>query len=234
MDYKTTRIKYSGLLNPFQLGYSARNGITYKQRFRISKTFTRDKQIRFRPEIGYVFKRKQIFFKVGGDWEYSPQKRGILSVEVGNSNESYSSEITQKINEELKDSTFNFDDLNLEYFKHYYAEIKNSIELFNGFQLTTGISYHRRIPSKKKVAIDPGDDVEEILSQNYNDFTPTLGFSYTCLLYTSFRGCANTSIFDAKAGISLDSNFAKIVSWYDNEWGYSNKVCEMARVIAGK
>ena len=76
-----------------------------------------------------------------------------------------SSEITQKINEELKDSTFNFDDLNLEYFKHYYAEIKNSIELFNGFQLTTGISYHRRIPSKKKVAIDPGDDVEEILSQ---------------------------------------------------------------------
>ena len=65
MDYKTTRIKYSGLLNPFQLGYSARNGITYKQRFRISKTFTRDKQIRFRPEIGYVFKRKQIFFKVG-------------------------------------------------------------------------------------------------------------------------------------------------------------------------
>ena len=161
------------------MGYSARNGITYKQRFRISKTFTRDKQIRFRPEIGYVFKRKQIFFKVGGDWEYSPQKRGILSVEVGNSNESYSSEITQKINEELKDSTFNFDDLNLEYFKHYYAEIKNSIELFNGFQLTTGISYHRRIPSKKKVAIDPGDDVEEILSQNYNDFTPTLGFSYT-------------------------------------------------------
>ena len=97
MDYKTTRIKYSGLLNPFQLGYSARNGITYKQRFRISKTFTRDKQIRFRPEIGYVFKRKQIFFKVGGDWEYSPQKRGILSVEVGNSNESYSSETEGKM-----------------------------------------------------------------------------------------------------------------------------------------
>ena len=49
---------------------------------------------------------------------------------------------------------------------------------------------------------------------------------------TDFRGCANTSIFDAKAGISLDANFAKVVSWYDNEWGYSNKVLEMARVIA--
>lgn len=204
MDYKTTRIKYSGFLNPFQLGYSARNGITYKQRFRISKTFARDKQIRFRPEIGYVFKRKQIFFKVGGDWEYSPQKRGILSVEVGNSNESYSSEITQKINEELKDSTFNFDDLNLEYFKHYYAEIKNSIELFNGFQLTTGITYHRRIPSKKRVEIDPGDDVEEILSQNYNDFTPTLGFSYPPRQYYRMDGYRKEYVYSYYPTISIE------------------------------
>ena len=61
-----------------------------------------------------------------------------------------------------------------------------------------------------------------------------LGYPEDAVVSTDFRGCANTSIFDAKAGISLDSNFAKIVSWYDNEWGYSNKVCEMARVIAGK
>jgi glyceraldehyde 3-phosphate dehydrogenase len=40
-----------------------------------------------------------------------------------------------------------------------------------------------------------------------------------------------TSIFDAEAGIMLDSNFVKLVSWYDNEWGYSNKVLEMAKVI---
>ena len=98
MDYKSTRIKYSGLLNPFQLGYSARNGITYKQQFRISKTFDRDKQLRLHPEIGFVFKRKQIFFKLRGDWEYLPQRRGALSIEVGNGNESYSSDITDQIN----------------------------------------------------------------------------------------------------------------------------------------
>ena len=61
-----------------------------------------------------------------------------------------------------------------------------------------------------------------------------LGYTEDAVVSTDFRGCANTSIFDAKAGISLDSNFAKVVSWYDNEWGYSNKVCEMARVIAAK
>ncbi len=59
-----------------------------------------------------------------------------------------------------------------------------------------------------------------------------LGYTADDVVSTDFRGCALTSIYDSKAGISLDSNFAKVVSWYDNEWGYSNKVIEMARVIA--
>ncbi|OJF76110.1 MAG: type I glyceraldehyde-3-phosphate dehydrogenase [Treponema sp. CETP13] len=52
------------------------------------------------------------------------------------------------------------------------------------------------------------------------------------LVSTDFRDEPCTSIFDAKAGLSLDDTFAKLLSWYDNEWGYSNKVCEMCRVVA--
>ncbi len=58
-----------------------------------------------------------------------------------------------------------------------------------------------------------------------------LGYTEDCVVSTDFRNCACTSIFDAKAGIQLDPTFVKVCSWYDNEWGYSNKVCEMARVI---
>ena len=65
-----------------------------------------------------------------------------------------------------------------------------------------------------------------------NELKGILGYTEDAVVSTDFRGCANTSIFDANAGISLDANFAKVVSWYDNEWGYSNKVLEMARVIA--
>jgi glyceraldehyde 3-phosphate dehydrogenase len=50
---------------------------------------------------------------------------------------------------------------------------------------------------------------------------------------TDFRGESCTSVFDAEAGIALDSTFVKVVAWYDNEWGYSCKVLEMARVIMG-
>ena len=49
---------------------------------------------------------------------------------------------------------------------------------------------------------------------------------------TDFVGESHTCVFDAEAGIALDSTFVKLVAWYDNEWGYSNKVLEMARVIA--
>lgn len=179
MDYKTTRLKYSGIFNPFQLGYSGHNGITYRQRLRISKTFDKDRQLRFQPDVGFVFRRKEIFFTVTGEWEYKPEKKGTLSLTFGNGNQSYSSAIMKEINEQLKDSTFNFDDLNLEYFKHYYVEARNNIELFNGFQLWTGISYHRRIPVKNRTEIDPGDEVEDIINENYHDFTPVIGFSYT-------------------------------------------------------
>ena len=59
-----------------------------------------------------------------------------------------------------------------------------------------------------------------------------LGYTDEAVVSTDFRGDARTSIFDAKAGIQLDKTFVKVCSWYDNEWGYSNKVLEMARVIA--
>ena len=58
-----------------------------------------------------------------------------------------------------------------------------------------------------------------------------LGYTDEAVVSTDFRNDARTSIFDVKAGIQLDPTFVKVCAWYDNEWGYSNKVCEMARVI---
>ena len=59
-----------------------------------------------------------------------------------------------------------------------------------------------------------------------------LAYTEESVVSTDFRGESCTSVFDAKAGIAIDDTFVKLVSWYDNEWGYSNKVCEMVRVVA--
>ncbi len=59
-----------------------------------------------------------------------------------------------------------------------------------------------------------------------------LGYTTDKVVATDFRGETCTSVFDADAGIALDKTFIKVVSWYDNEWGYSNKCLEMVRVVA--
>lgn len=59
-----------------------------------------------------------------------------------------------------------------------------------------------------------------------------LGYTEDAVVSSDFLGDARTSIFDAKAGIQLTPTFVKVVSWYDNEWGYSNKVLDLVAYMA--
>lgn len=61
-----------------------------------------------------------------------------------------------------------------------------------------------------------------------------LGYTDDEVVSTDFIGDTHSSIFDAKAGISLNDNFVKLVSWYDNEYGYSNRVVDLIRYIANR
>src|SRR5665811_1111222 len=72
----------------------------------------------------------------------------------------------------------------------------------------------------------------EMKAQSEGAMKGVLAYTEDKVVSTDFRGESCTSVFDAGAGIALDSTFVKVVSWYDNEWGYSCKVLEMARVIA--
>jgi glyceraldehyde 3-phosphate dehydrogenase len=74
----------------------------------------------------------------------------------------------------------------------------------------------------------------EMKAQSQGALKGVLGYTEDKVVATDFRGDARTSIFDAEAGIAVDPTFVKVVSWYDNEWGYSNKVLEMVRVVAKK
>ena len=60
------------------------------------------------------------------------------------------------------------------------------------------------------------------------EYKGIIGYTEDQVVSTDFQGDARTSIFDAGAGIGLTSTFFKLVSWYDNEWGYSNKLVELA------
>ncbi|MES2884556.1 MAG: type I glyceraldehyde-3-phosphate dehydrogenase [Pseudomonadota bacterium] len=106
----------------------------------------------------------------------------------------------------------------------------------------TGMSF--RVPTSDVSVVDLTAELEkpasfeeikaEIKAQSEGALKGILGYTEDKVVATDFRGDARTSIFDADASIVLDSTFVKLVSWYDNEWGYSNKCLEMVRVIAGK
>ena len=106
----------------------------------------------------------------------------------------------------------------------------------------TGMSF--RVPTSDVSVVDLTAELEkpatfdeikaELKVQSEGALKGILGYTEDKVVATDFRGDARTSIFDADASIALDGTFVKLVSWYDNEWGYSNKCLEMVRVIAGK
>ena len=74
----------------------------------------------------------------------------------------------------------------------------------------------------------------EVKRASENELKGILGYTEDAVVSSDFIGDARTSIFDADAGIALNGNFMKLVSWYDNEWGYSNKVVELIKYMATK
>ena len=105
----------------------------------------------------------------------------------------------------------------------------------------TGMSF--RVPTSNvsvvdlTVELDKGASYEEICAemkaQSEGALKGILGYTEEMVVGTDFLGDARTSVFDVHAGIQMDDTFVKLVAWYDNEWGYSNKCLEMARVVAG-
>jgi glyceraldehyde 3-phosphate dehydrogenase len=104
----------------------------------------------------------------------------------------------------------------------------------------TGMSF--RVPTSDVSVVDltcelnsPATLAEicaEMKAQSEGALKGVLGYTEDKVVATDFRGDTRTSIFDADASIALDGTFVKLVSWYDNEWGYSNKCLEMVRVVA--
>jgi len=106
----------------------------------------------------------------------------------------------------------------------------------------TGMAF--RVPTSDVSVVDLTVELEkdasyaeicaEMKAQSQGALKGILGYTEDKVVATDFRGDTRTSIFDAEAGIALDGTFVKLVSWYDNEWGYSNKCLEMVKVVAGK
>lgn len=106
----------------------------------------------------------------------------------------------------------------------------------------TGMAFRIPTPNVSVVdltcRIEKGASYDEIKAAikkaSENEMKGILGYTEDQVVSTDFLGETCTSVFDAGAGIALNDNFVKLISWYDNEWGYSNKVIDLISFMVSK
>ncbi|MDD6211381.1 MAG: DUF5686 family protein [Bacteroidales bacterium] len=175
-NYKFVQLKYSGLLNPGLLGYSAMDGFTYKQQLRLSRAFKRDRHILFTPEIGYASKPKQLFYTVPIEWLFWPEHMGKVQLTVGNKNRTYTSQHNEK-----KSASGHIDSIpsypsRTDYFRDDYGDLTAGFEIANGLLLEAGVTYHLRTSSGKYPSAGDSTHYER---QKYRSFSPKIRLTYT-------------------------------------------------------
>lgn len=186
------RWHYSGVLNPSMIGYSKINGIVVRQRLLLRKNLKRDQYFSIRPEIGFGFKQKELFYRFDTDWLYKPSKIGRISLSFRNGNKGFSSTFIDDVNQALDTTKYNFDHLNIKYYRDYSIQLENSFELTNGLILYGGVTYNIHKPVKKRKSDPDGlpdiPDMKPVIKNNYSDFIPYARLAWTPRQYFRMIG----------------------------------------------
>ena len=184
--------RLSPLFNPQQLGYSHRNGISYKMDLRYTRRMVNDRVMEIMPRLGYNFKHKEFYWLVRGYFDYWPEKRASWKFEVGNGDKVYNNEVINDL-EATKGEKVDLSDVNLEYFNHTYLKFSHSWEVFNGFTLDLGLNLHRRAATGNR---------NENYNRVYNSFAPMMSISFTPGMYY---------YMDGKRKINLHSSYPTFI-----------------------
>lgn len=197
----------SPLINPVLLDYSHSRGFSYKQKFKYSRLFHDGRILRISPQIGYNFTHKELYVKADADWQYWPEKQASFEVSVGNGNRIY---VVLDQLKQLPDSTFNFDQLELDYFKDVYLNLFHNIEIVNGLFIKAGVSVHwRYLINNSKVILEkplPDKDWAALrgIRSEYNSFAPRIRIEWTPGMYYYMNGRRKMNVGSSMPTFMLD------------------------------
>ncbi len=200
--HKRGSLRFSPLLNPFMLSYSASKGVSYSMKLRYQSALPKDRFLSVSPYLGYNFKQHEFYWRISSQFDYLPQKRMGVKLEVGNGNRIYSSRLLDEI-KNLPDSV-DFSSLSLHYFRDLYAKLRHSWEIVNGLTVEASLAVHRRTEDKDarlKNFLQSGivvgsQPVPQIgLNDIYNSFAPGLRIEWTPGLYYYMNGRRKINLY---------------------------------------
>ena len=206
-EWKGGGVKLSPLVNPSYVSYSTGRGLAYKFSMNIRTGFGGGRELKLKPQIGYNFKQKALYWSVAGRLLYNPTRLAQVKIEFGEGNHTYSSMALDRIKAVALDS-LKFNDLNLHYFRNRYVGVLHEFEPFNGLLVAAGASFYKRVlnGSAGYLLDEYGFD----LQKKYAQFAPRLRLTWQPGMYYYMRG-------DEK--INLGSQYP-VVAW-DVEQGMS-------------
>ena len=224
-------VRFSPLINPLLISYSGSNGISYRQQFKYNCLFPGDKLLHIVPQIGYNFTRKEFYWSVNADFEYWPEKRAALHMDIGNGNRIYSSDVLDDL-KAIPDSVLDFDKIHLDYFKDFYFRLRHTWEIVNGLTLDVGLSIHRRKEAERSsfefvypetppvksadISVPNGSDNRQPVIQAfdpsflnrfrhaYTSFAPRVALTWTPGLYYYMNGKRKVNLYSRYPTISVD------------------------------
>ena len=189
--YRSTAIGYSGLLNPLMVGYTSRDGVTYRQKLSFNFDLTHNRTVKMNAFAGYMFRRKEFFTDLTTTWNYDPYRLGSATISIGNGNPTYSSLFVDQIQDSLNNQGINFDDISLNYYQDYYLKFFNTYEVNNGLLLHTGIDYHIRKSKgnmgKLRSSTSNSEPIEDMFGTR-KSFAPFVRISWTPRQYYRYDG----------------------------------------------
>ena len=189
--YRSSRIGYSGLLNPFMLGYSSHDGLSYRQKLSCDIDLTRNRTLGINTFAGYLFRRREFFADFTTTWNYEPYRLGSATFSAGIGNPTYSSLFVDQIQDSLKNRGLSFEDISLNYYKDFYFKIYNTFEAANGLLFQTGIDYHIRKSKNNALKLRAiSGDSEPIadLFGTKRSFAPFVRINWTPRQYYRYEG----------------------------------------------
>ncbi|MBE6298615.1 MAG: hypothetical protein E7088_09100 [Bacteroidales bacterium] len=200
LSWGNSDLKLSPIINPSYLSYSSSRGLAYKFSLNVKSRLSSESTLELKPEIGYNFKRKELYWGVKGRLSFAPLRRASLSIDIGRESSIYSSYMLDAISSTVLDS-LDFESMPFFYYRDFHIKSNIGFEVANGFELKPGVAFYKRtiLDSEPGFAAS-GQPLKEV----YRQFAPNIRLSWQPGMYYYIAGGKKVNIGSLAPRFALD------------------------------
>jgi hypothetical protein len=179
LSWGNSDLKLSPIINPSYLSYSSSRGLAYKFSLNFRSRLSSQNTLEIKPEVGYNFKRKELYWSVKGKLSFAPLRRAAFSFDVGRESSIYSSDMLDVINGTALDS-LDLESMSFPYYRDFHIKSNVGFEVANGFDLKPGIAFYKRtILDSEQGLVASGQP----LKRCYRQFAPNIHLAWQPGMY---------------------------------------------------